>query len=154
LNTLPSHGRLAGIDYGTVRIGIAISDPNRTIASPFENYTRRDTGRDADYFRQFVENEQVVGFVVGLPLHTSGEESQKSREARAFARWLNEVTRRPVTFWDERYTTREATDLLGEAQMTKKQRKRRLDMLAAQLLLSAFLESGQQGDSLRGLDEP
>ncbi len=153
MNEFPPTGRLAGIDFGTVRIGVAISDPGRKFASPYENYTRRDKQSDARYFQQLVAAESIVGFVVGLPVHTSGEESQKSREARNFAQWLADVTECPICFYDERYTTREATYLLGEAQMTKKKRKQRLDMLAAQLLLAAYLESNPHNDSLAGLDE-
>ena len=153
MNELPPEGRLAGIDFGTVRIGVAISDPGRKFASPYENYTRRNQEGDASFFQQLVAKEGIVGFVVGLPVHTSGQESQKSREAREFAKWLSEVTQRPICFYDERYTTREATYLLGEAQLTKKKRKQRLDMLAAQLLLTAYLESDHQDDSLAGLDD-
>ena len=153
MNELPPEGRLAGIDFGTVRIGVAISDPGRKFASPYENYTRRNLESDASFFQQLVASEDIVGFVVGLPVHTSGQESQKSGEARDFAKWLSEVTQRPICFYDERYTTREATYLLGEAQLTKKKRKQRLDMLAAQLLLAAYLESDHQDDSLAGLDD-
>ncbi len=153
MSDFPATGRLAGVDYGTVRIGVAISDPGRTIASPFENYTRRGEARDAQFFRQLVRDEDVVGFVIGLPVHTSGAESQKSQEVRTFAAWLARVTDRPTRFYDERFTTREATYLLGDAQLTEKKRKRRLDMVAAQLLLAAFLESDQQGTPPTALDD-
>ncbi|MFO7907322.1 MAG: Holliday junction resolvase RuvX [Pirellulaceae bacterium] len=143
MTDFPETGRLAGIDYGTVRIGVAVSDPGRRVASPYETYARRGEESDAGYFRQLVSKENIVGFVVGLPLHASGEESEKSREARVFSDWLSTVTKIPVRFHDERYTTREATNLLGAARMSKKKRKRRLDMLAAQLLLSAYLESSR-----------
>ncbi|MBM4090442.1 MAG: Holliday junction resolvase RuvX [Planctomycetes bacterium] len=141
----PARGRLAGIDFGTVRLGVAISDPRRTLASPYSNYTRSGPAADARYFQQLVAREDVVGFVVGLPVHMSGEESEKCRQARAFGAWLSEATGCPVRFFDERYTTREAELLLGEAHMTRKKRKRRLDMIAAQLLLAGYLESDQQG---------
>jgi putative Holliday junction resolvase len=153
MNQLPKAGRLAGIDFGTVRIGIAISDPSRKLASPYENYTRRGEEADADYFRRFVNDENIVAFIVGLPVHMSGHESQKSLETRQFAEWLAKVTDRPVRYYDERYTTREATNLLGAAQLTKKKRKKRLDKLAAQLLLAAYLESGQQDDQPLPLDD-
>jgi len=153
MSDFPESGRLAGIDYGTVRIGVAISDAGRTVASPYENYTRRNEESDAEYFSRLVAEEDVVGFVVGLPVHASGEESQKSRQAREFAAWLANVTRRPVRLYDERYTTREAENLLGEARMSKKRRKRRLDMLAAQLVLTAYLESGGRNGFPANLDD-
>ena len=153
MNDFPAAGRLAGIDFGTVRIGIAVSDPAHTLASPYENYTRRDAAGDARYFQRLVAEEDIVGFVIGLPIHTTGRESEKSREVHQFGQWLSELTQRRVCFYDERFTTREATFLLEEAQLTKKKRKRRLDMLAAQLLLTAFLESNQRGAHPGALDD-
>ncbi|MCE5269276.1 MAG: Holliday junction resolvase RuvX [Planctomycetaceae bacterium] len=151
--TLPAKGRVAGVDYGTVRIGIAISDPDRTIASPLENYTRRGPQRDAQRFRQLVADEDVVLFVVGLPVHLDGRESEKSIEARKFGAWLIETTGVPVEFFDERFTSREAEDLLLSADFSRKRRKRRLDMLAAQIMLSAYLESTHStGGSPHGID--
>jgi putative holliday junction resolvase len=136
----PATGRLAGIDFGTVRIGIAISDASRVLASPLDNYNRRSLEADADYFRRLTEQEQIVGFVVGLPVHSSGRESQKSEEARRFGQWLRDVTGRPVKFHDERFTTVQANQLLEGAELTKKKRKKRLDKVAAQIILASFLE--------------
>jgi putative Holliday junction resolvase len=140
-----SPGRVAGIDYGTVRIGIAISDPGRTIASPYENYTRRGDEQDARRFRRLVDEEDVKLFVVGLPVHSDGGESQKSQEARQFGAWLTEQTGVEVVYFDERFTSVEAEQFLLGAEMTSKRRKKRLDMVAAQIMLAAFLESGGQG---------
>ena len=141
------NGRIAGIDFGTVRIGIAVADLSMGIASPYENYTRRSEPLDADYFRQLAREERLVRFVVGLPVHVDGSESQKSREAREFGDWLTEQTGLPVEYFDERYTSAEAESLLGEAGLTKKQRKAKLDQLAAQIMLTAYLQSGAQSQS-------
>lgn len=138
---LPAHGRLAGVDYGTVRIGVSICDAERRLASPLENYTRRSAALDARYFRELAAAERIVGWVVGLPVHGSGDESAKSTEARAFGRWLAEQTQLPVVFFDERYTTAQADAALAEAGLTSKQRKARRDKLAAQFLLAAYLEA-------------
>ena len=146
--TTPVAGRIAGIDYGHVRIGIAISDPDRTIVSPLENYTRRGQTQDLQRFRRLVAEERVVLFVVGLPIHLDGRESEKSREARQFGKWLLEGTGVPVEFFDERFTSHEAEQLLLAAELTSKRRKKRLDMLAAQIMLSAYLESGKQEEGL------
>lgn len=139
----PAKGRLAGVDYGTVRIGVAVTDLDRRLASPYENYTRRSQEADADYFRQIVADESIAGFVVGLPVHASGEESQKSAEARQFGAWLADVTGLPVQYFDERFTSVEAERYLLDAQMTRKKRKKRLDMLAAQIMLAGYLESSR-----------
>jgi putative Holliday junction resolvase len=147
---IPERGRIAGIDFGTVRIGIALSDAGRRIASPFENYTRRGPQPDADRFRRLVEEEAVTLFVIGLPVHLDGRESQKSAEARQFGRWLHEATGLPVEFFDERFTSSQAEGMLLDAQMTSRRRKRRLDMLAAQIMLSAYLESSGKGREAPG----
>jgi len=149
-------GRVAGIDFGTVRIGIALSDPGRTIATAKENYTRRGGDADARHFRRLAAEEEVALFVVGLPIHLDGRESEKSIEARQFGRWLGEVTGVPVEFFDERFTSVEAEQLLLGAKLTSKRRKRRLDMIAAQIMLSAYLESSGKGRGdlhLRPLDD-
>jgi putative Holliday junction resolvase len=142
--------RIVGIDYGTVRIGIAMADSEVGIASPFENYNRRTQVLDAEYFRQLANEEHPGKFVVGLPVHLSGDESQKSQEARVFARWLGEVTGVPVECFDERYTTAEADEILGAAKLTKKQRQARRDQLAAQIMLTAYLEAGARGQDNPG----
>ncbi|MFV1967375.1 MAG: Holliday junction resolvase RuvX [Pirellulaceae bacterium] len=138
---IPPHGRLAGIDYGSVRIGVSVSDPNRMVASPLDTYTRRDVKADAAYFQQLVEEEQIVGFVIGLPVHMSGEESAKSHETRRFGTWLAEVTDRPIGYCDERYTTVQAEQMLDRAGLRGKKRKARLDRIAAQIILATYLES-------------
>jgi putative Holliday junction resolvase len=146
-------GRLAGIDYGTVRIGIAITDVEQRLASPFENYTRRGEIADEAYFRRLANDEQIERFVVGLPVHISGDESAKSLEARRFGEWLGEVTGRPVEFFDERYTSSEAERVLLDMGLTKKKRKERLDKLAAQILLTAYLESQSRQAPPGNLDD-
>jgi putative holliday junction resolvase len=147
-----------GIDYGTVRIGIAISDAEQSIASPYENYTRRGDEQDRQRFARLAADERVARFVVGLPVHLDGRESGKSIEARQFGQWLAAATGVPVEYFDERFTTLEAERLLGEAQLSKKKRKARLDKLAAQIMLTAYLESlavnpENRHQPPRGLDE-
>jgi putative Holliday junction resolvase len=143
----PVVGRLAGVDYGTVRIGIAITDPEQRIASPLANYTRRSEKADAEYFRKLVADERIARFVVGLPVHLDGRESAKSGEARKFGQWLEQITALPIVYFDERFTSVEAEQALMGAEMTKKKRKLRLDKLAAQILLAAYLEAGKPATS-------
>jgi len=150
---LPRIGRLAAIDYGTVRIGVAITDPDQRLASPLENYTRRGAEADGKWIAALAARERIAGFVVGLPVHTSGDESQKSREARKFGQWLEEMTGLPVRFFDERYTSAHAEALLLEADLTKKRRKERLDKLAAQILLAAYLESSRREEKPGPIDD-
>jgi len=147
-------GRIAGIDFGTVRVGVAVSDADRTLASPLETHLRTSESADAEYFRSLVEREEIRLFVVGLPIHLSGEESQKSREARRFGQWLGTVTGVAVEFFDERFSSRQADQFLHEGGLTRKRRKKRRDMLAAQVMLAAYLESGRGGrQDVSGLDD-
>ena len=113
---LPPEGRIAGIDFGTVRIGVAVTDPERLIASPLDNYTRRGEDGDRRFFEQLVAQERIVGFVVGLPVHSSGDESAKSQEARRFGDWLRSFVELPVVYFDERLTSRFARDALQACQ--------------------------------------
>lgn len=138
--------RIAGIDYGTVRIGIAIADLSVAIASPLQIYQRQNPEVDARYFRKLAKEEALVKFVVGLPVHLNGDESQKSYEARKFAKWLTEITELPVDLFDERYTSAEAEEMLQAANLTKKRRKAKLDALAAQIMLTAYLEAGARSE--------
>jgi putative holliday junction resolvase len=133
-------GRIAGIDFGTVRIGIAISDAGQSIASPYETFERRGEAADRKRFERLVQEEQITRFVVGLPVHLHGGESAKSVEARRFGEWLGATTGVPVEYFDERFTTHDAELALADAQLSKKKRKARLDKLAAQIMLTAYLE--------------
>jgi putative Holliday junction resolvase len=137
--------RIAGIDYGTVRIGIATADAEVGIAGLYETYQRRNEQLDAEYFCRLATEERIGRFVVGLPVHVNGAESQKSAEARTFGAWLAEQSGVPVEYFDERYTSAEAERVLLDAGLTKKRRKERLDQLAAQIMLTAYLEAGARG---------
>ena len=146
----PAEGRLAAIDYGTVRVGVAICDPGRILVSPYAVHRRGRSAADADFFRRLAVDERVAGFVVGLPIHCDGGESPKSLEAREFARWLHELTGRPTRLFDERFTTAQARRRLRPGKMSHKHRKERIDAIAAQVLLEAFLEVAQYPGQLPG----
>ena len=133
---------MLGIDFGTVRVGLSVCDPDRIIASALETYTRKDAAADAAYFAGVAAQQRAVGLVIGLPLHSGGEESDKSREARAFAAWLGEVTKLPVVMWDERFTTSLAQDAMIGAKLNRKKRKERVDRVAAQMILQVYLDAG------------
>ncbi len=147
LTEVPRKGRLAGIDFGTVRIGVSITDVEQVIASPYENYNRRTPEKDAEYFRNFAAEEKIQTFVVGLPVHMSGDSSEMSEAAMQFGKWLSDATLVPVVWFDERYTSAIAEQILTAGKLSKKKRKERLDMLAAQILLTAYLESDRKGHS-------
>ena len=112
LEFFPATGRLAAVDYGTVRIGIAVCDPMRILVSPLEIHAVSSRVADGEYFARLAKREAIDGFVVGLPVHLDGGESQKSIEVRRFGRWLHEVTGVPVRLFDERFTSSTAEDMM------------------------------------------
>lgn len=149
---IPTSGRLLGIDFGTVRVGIAICDENQSIASPLETYNRRNETLDGKYLKHLVGENNIVGIIVGLPLHMSGDESAKSSEAREYGLWLQETTGVPVGWIDERYSTAFAREMLSGSNLSAKKRKARLDKVAAQAILMAYLESTDDGQENRSVD--
>jgi putative Holliday junction resolvase len=129
-------GRILAVDYGRRHVGIALTDPARIIASPLR--TLRVAGTD-DAFEQIgrlVEEHHVTELVVGLPRSLSGDEGPMAEEVRGWALKLGQVTGLPVHLVDERLTSREVDRML----VSRKERKRRTDHLAAALILRQFLE--------------
>ena len=139
--------RLLAVDPGTVRLGLAVSDADRRIASPLATYTRRDPAQDGRYLKRLAEEEEAGGLVIGLPVHMSGQEGEQAKRARAFGDWLASLTGLPVMYVDERYSSREAESHLWGAGLTHKQRKARRDQVAATLFLQAYLDAGCPAES-------
>lgn len=136
---IPPTGALLGIDYGTKRVGVAVSDSGQIIASPL-----RILQKDAaitTHLATIVEEHGVVGLVVGLPVHMSGDEGEKAGEAREFGGELGSHLQLPVVYHDERFTTKMANAAMANAGLSSAKRKARVDMVAAQMMLQAFLES-------------
>ena len=138
---IPSVGRLAGVDFGVVRVGLATCDPSQTWVTPYDTYVRRSDKLDARYFVDFAKKERIAGWIVGLPIHCDGQESQKSAEARGFAKWLSQLTGLPFHMYDERFTTAEARRLLAETGLSPQKKKEKLDRLAAYLILNHYVDS-------------
>jgi putative holliday junction resolvase len=135
-------GRVLGLDFGTRRVGAALSDPRRQIATPLEVHQRRDSAGDSRHYQELVRKHEVDQIVIGLPLHTSGRVGTGVALARQFGARLAESTGLCVVFFDERYTTSEAEDTLIAAGLKRSRRKVLRDMLAAQILLQNYLDAG------------
>src|SRR4051794_22978344 len=134
--------RVLGLDFGTRRVGAAVSDPRRMIATPLEVHQRTDPAQDARHYRRLVGENEVDRIVIGLPLHTGGREGTSASLARTFGGWLGQVTGLPVLYYDERFTSSEAEDALIAAGMKRQKRKGFRDMIAAQILLQNYLDAG------------
>jgi putative Holliday junction resolvase len=137
---LPAGARLIGIDGGTKRLGLAISDVTRMIASPLGTIVRRKFSRDAADLLALVAEHRVGGLVLGLPANLDGSEGPRAQATRAFARNLNAVSPLPVLLWDERLTTVEAERMLIAADASRQRRSEVIDKVAATLILQGALD--------------
>jgi putative Holliday junction resolvase len=139
---IPSTGRVLAVDWGEVRIGLALSDETQTIASPLATLTRRVGKRfPMPAFLELVSAHSPVGLVVGLPLTPDGNEGPAAALARELSVLLGARTYLPVALVDERMTTARALAAIGEQGGSVRGRKEDVDALAATILLQHFLET-------------
>jgi len=137
---LPRNGALAGLDLGTVTLGVAVSDVRRGIATPLETIKRKKFGIDAARLLEIVAGRQMVGLILGLPLNMDGSEGPRAQSTRAFARNLERLTDLPIAFWDERLSTVAAERALLEADTSRKRRAEVIDHVAAGYILQGALD--------------
>ena len=139
--SIPLHGRVVGVDWGEVRIGLALSDETQLIASPFATLVRR-AGKRLPFqrFEELVSGHAPAGIVVGLPLTQEGSEGPAAAAARELAGTLGRRTGLPVEFWDERLSTARALGVVRELGGSTRGRKEDVDALAAAVMLQGWLE--------------
>ena len=133
--------RALGIDLGTKRIGIALSDRSGLIASPYSVIIRTSKRRDWAEIARIATDEDVETIVIGLPLSLSGHEGPAAVSARRDADEIGTVTGVPVILFDERLTTVAADRVLKEADVRASDRRRHVDKVAAAIMLQAWLDS-------------
>ncbi|MBA2127157.1 Holliday junction resolvase RuvX [Hyphomicrobium methylovorum] len=133
-------GRLIGIDAGTKTLGLALSDVNRTIASPMETIRRTKFTADATRLLGLAAEHAVTGLVLGLPRNLDGTEGPRAQATRALARNLNKLSPLPILLWDERLTTAEAERMLIAADQSRKRRGEVIDKLAATIILQSAVD--------------
>lgn len=139
---LPSTGRLIAIDWGEVRIGLALSDETQMLASPLDTLVRRPGKRfPMPRFLELVEAHAPVGVVVGLPLSGEGVEERSAAAARELAESVAQRTGLAVELWDERMSTARALAAIREQGGTTRGRKPEVDSLAAAVLLQHYLDA-------------
>ena len=134
--------RILGIDHGSKRIGAALASDDCSFAVPLEVYHVRGVDLDAEHYRRLVAEYRIDRIVIGLPLYADGSEGSSADRARKFGRWLAKTTDRPVIFQDERYSSVEADSLMRDQGVRASRRKGKLDLLAAQIILQSYLDSG------------
>ena len=138
---LPLQGALLGLDPGEKRIGVAVSDPSRLIASAHDTVARTKFKADAETILQFYDGRGCVGFVVGHPLNMDGSLGPAAQAARAFARNLLGLKDAPLLLWDERLSTAAVTRTLIAADASRKRRGQVVDKLAAAYMLQGALDA-------------
>lgn len=137
---LPPAGGLLGLDLGTHRIGVAVSDLRRSVATPLRTHPRGKFGQDAAVLLALAADRRLAGVVLGLPVNMDGSEGARAQSARAFARNLERLTPLPIAFWDERLSTVAATRALLEADVSRARRAEVVDAVAAGYILQGMLD--------------
>ena len=132
--------RILAIDPGTVRLGLALSDPSATIAQPLSVLARRSEAEDLKALTELVERHEVGLIVVGLPRLMDGRIDAAAKEAQAFGTHVAKATGRPVAYWDERLTSVAAERYLIEQGKRRGKRRQEIDRVAATLLLQGYLD--------------
>jgi len=138
--------RWVGIDYGSRRIGVAVSDPDERVASPAATLTATgDPGADAQTIVEWASRHGADGLVVGLPLSMDGSVGAQAIVAETLAQRLELVSGMPVKLWDERLSSASADATMRAARTRRCRRKTLRDALAAQVVLQSFLDARRAG---------
>jgi putative Holliday junction resolvase len=133
-------GRVLGLDVGSRRIGIAVSDLLGITAQGLETLQRQNKRQDLAALEKVIREYEVREIVVGLPLRMSGAEGTQSEKMQVFADDLRKRFRLPVHLWDERLTSAEANRLLRETELSIEKRAKAVDRMAAVLILPGWME--------------
>ena len=141
---VPVSGRILGLDVGSKRIGIAVSDPLGITAQGLETLQRKNKRTDFENLERLIRENEVKEIVVGLPLRMSGAEGTQAEKMQAFAQELRRRFGLPVHLWDERLTSAEANRLLRETELSIKKRGKAVDRMAATLILQGWMESRRE----------
>jgi putative holliday junction resolvase len=138
-DALPQGGRLLGLDVGTKTIGTALCDSLWTIASPASLIHRSKFTKDLQRLSELINDQDVKGLVIGLPLNLDGSDSSRTQSVRAFARNL-EPTGLPILLWDERWSTQAVTRALIDADASRARRAELVDKMAAAYILQGAID--------------
>lgn len=133
--------RILALDFGKKRIGLAISDPMGVVVRGLETFERTRVRDDIQSLAEIARREQADLLLFGDPLHLDGSRGKASGNVREFAEKLKRVSGIPVAFFDERLTTVEAEEALRQRGVPFEQRRKRIDQMAAIILLQSYLEA-------------
>ena len=131
---------ILGLDIGDARTGVAITDELGIAAHPLCTIQRRSRKAVLAELQELITTHKVERIVVGLPLQLDGGTGTQARKVKRFAAKLGQQVNLPIVFWDESYTTLEASQILRGARKRRKKRKQVIDQVAAVLILEGYLE--------------
>jgi putative holliday junction resolvase len=149
-----AHPRVLGLDVGSRRIGLAVSDPLGLTAQGLETLQRQNKRLDFEKLQKVIGEYQISEIVVGYPLRMSGEEGIQAERMQLFAEELRQRFKLPVHLWDERLTSTQANRLLRETDMSIRRRGQVVDQMAAVLILQNWMESRDGGFSVSTPSHP
>ncbi|MBM4403344.1 MAG: Holliday junction resolvase RuvX [Candidatus Cloacimonetes bacterium] len=132
--------RIAALDYGEKRIGVALSDPLQIIAKPFAVWDNTGFEDTVAKLQELIRDYQLGEVIVGIPLSVDGEITAKTAETMRFLHALKKAVSIPVTGWDERYSTAEAHELLKDMGMSWMEARQKVDAMAASVILKSYLD--------------
>ena len=136
----PERGALVGLDLGTKTIGVAVSDPDRKLATAVETIQRKAFKADAARLFVIAAERKAVGFVLGLPINMDGSEGPRAQSTRAFARNLSGLTELAIALWDERLSTSAVERQLIANDVSRARRAEVIDQHAAIFILQGALD--------------
>ena len=132
--------RLIGIDPGGKRIGIALSDENKIVATPYTTIIKENYRDLVDQIKKIVKEYDIDGIVIGNPINMDGTEGPSSQSAKDLAKNLSKDITENITLWDERLSSQGAFNLSGEMSINTSKKKSKLDENSAQFILQGFLD--------------
>ena len=131
---------LVGLDIGYKTIGIAVSDRSFTIATPLNTVSRKGTKKDLPKIKEFLNEYNIGGFILGLPLSLDGNENEQTVKIRKFSIDLQSFFSVPFEFWDERYSSDIIFKELRKSDFSYSKIKKKLDQQSAAYILQGYLD--------------
>ena len=150
-------GRLLAIDHGTVRIGLALSDPLGIVATPYCILPNEKNDKEFSAICDLVSTESVIKIVIGLPTDSEGKVGTQAQKVIDWAWKLSAYVNQPIVFWDESYSSAEVEELRRSRKTRSSQKTVYIDDIAAAVILKEYLEAGGQdnepGQALQNFDK-
>ena len=132
--------RLLGIDFGTVRIGLSLSDPTRTLASPLPFLDNKSPQQVISAITALIETHQITGLVIGMPRNMDGTYGPSAQKVKDFIAEMKKCISLPIQHIDERLTTAQASKQLSGIGLNQKQLREKVDSSSASLILQQYLD--------------